>query len=80
MQTQLKDKRKKQELLRRKLHREKTLPKKKPRTIEDSPNVDDHMAQVEAARKKKEPVRITPKMDIEELRAKVKELNERYKR
>jgi len=45
---------------------------------EDTTEVDDFMEQVAAQRKKTEPTRITPGMNIEELRAKVKELNERY--
>lgn len=80
MQTQLKEKSQKQEQLRRRLQRDKNKPEENPRTMEDTPDVDEHMAQLEAARKKKEPVRMTPGMNIDELRAKVKELNERYKK
>jgi len=79
MQKEIQEKRKKQEQLRRRLQREKTTdrPGAKPEK-EDTTEVDDFMEQVATERKKTEPTRITPGMNIEELRAKVKELNERY--
>ena len=76
---ELKEKKKKQQKLDSKL-REQNKPKAEE---------DDFMSQVSSMRreqekqaeekKKKEgPVRMTPGMDIEELRAKVKEMNERH--
>ena len=74
----LKDKQKKQQELESRL-RERNKPQPE----------DDHMAQVASMRREQEketeeqkekdgPVRIKPGMNIEELRAKVKEMNERY--
>ena len=76
---EIKEKRKKQEQLRRRLQRKKMddRPGAKPEQ-EDTAEVDEFMEQVAAERKKTEPTRITPGMNIDELRAKVKELNERY--
>ena len=78
---ELKDKKKKQQQLEARLRRKRDADKPgvKPEK-EDTAEVDDFMEQVAAQRKKTEPTRITPGMNIEELRAKVKELNERYEK
>jgi len=75
----LKDKKKKQQQLEAKLRRKDSAerPPAKPEK-EDTAETDDFMAQVAAERKKTEPTRITPGMSVEELRDKVKEMNERY--